>query len=161
MDLDQRIIQLIESGISRPSAAKELGMSKYQLQIMLDTMGVKWPKVNRPGSYVIDGVRDTLAGHAVRYDTTVNVIRYRVKNNQDMGPPKMNPVSENEVLEFVSLRKDNVPAWEAAELVGRPYNTLKNAAKKLFPEYEQIVANSTRVRRSANEIYGDAMSKAG
>lgn len=161
MHLEKRIIDLKNSGLSRAAAARELKMSKYQLQIMIDAMSLEWPKMSKPASYVIDGVLDTLAGHAARHKTTVGIIRYRLRTNKQIDAPKVPPVSRHEVLAFVDLRKDNVPAWKAAEQVGRPYNTLKNAAKKMVPEYEHIVAISTRMRRPANEIYGDNISKTG
>lgn len=141
---------LHESGISRAKAARTLMMSKEKLDLYIDAIGLDWKKRVRGGSCVIDGVTDTLHGHSVRLGVSIGKLRWRLqRNNPIEAPAAYSSVSDQEAKLYADLRRDGMPAWEAAEKVGRPYNTLNNACKRLFADYSEIVNEAPRVRRSA------------
>lgn len=152
MDILEDIKRLKESGISRTKAAEALGMPRFKLEEILEVVGIDWPKQGGP-TYDIDGVTRTIQAHANTLGVPASTIRQRLKDGRDpTAPSAIVPVTLDEANAYAELRKAGVPAWEAAKQMGRPYNTLKNAAKKFVPGYEQITATAPRVRRSDEEI---------
>jgi len=152
MNILEDLQRLKDSGISRTKAAEALGMPRFKLEEILEVVGIDWPK-QVGGTVEIDGVVKTLHAHAEALGVPPTTLRQRLKAGSDLtGPSKIVPVTSEEAHAFAELRKDGVPAWEAARQMGRPYNTLKNAAKKFVPDYEQITSQAPRIRRSADEI---------
>ena len=153
MDIEKDIERLRNSGISRTKAAEALGINKYKLDCMLEAMAVEWKPRIRGGIYEVDGEKKTLHEHAEQLGVPPSTLRQRLLSGKDPQAPAPNiPVSLEEAQAFTDLRKQGVAAWDAAKQVGRPYNTLKTAAKKMIPEYEAIAANAPRIRRSPEEI---------
>lgn len=146
MELEARIRELHASGISKTKAAEQLGIHKYHLEKYLIVLDLDWKPRIRGGSYVIDGVKDTLAGHAERLGVTVATIRWRLQRNQPLdAPPAIDLVIEAEAQAFTELRQEGVPALKAAQIVGRPYESLKNAAKRFCPEdYRKVASTALR-----------------
>lgn len=146
MELEARIRELHASGISKTKAAEQLGIHKYHLEKFLILIELDWKPRVRGGSYVIDGVKDTLAGHAKRLGVTVATIRWRLQRNQPLdAPPVIDPVIEAEAKAFTELRQEGVPAMKAAQIVGRSYESLKNAAKRFCPDdYLKVVSTAPR-----------------
>lgn len=152
MNIEEDLKRLKDSGISRTKAAEALGITRFKLEAILELFGIVWPK-QVGGTVEIDGVVRTLDAHATKLGVPATTLRQRLKaGNELIGPSKIVPVTAEEANAFAELRKAGVPAWEAAQQMGRPYNTLKNAAKKYVPDYEQIAAQAPRIRRSAEEI---------
>ncbi|MBD8088523.1 hypothetical protein IFT48_00765 [Pseudomonas fluorescens] len=152
MNIEDDLKRLKESGISRTKAALALGMDKSKLDTIIEVLDMDWPK-QVGGTYEINGLRRTLAAHAQALGLPPTTLRQRVKKGTDVTAPlRIAPVTREEAHAFAELRKAGVPAWEAAREMGRPYNTLKNAAKKFVPDYDQISANAPRIRRSPEEI---------
>lgn len=150
MVFEEKLRELSQKGILKKVAAQQLGVSVYKLEQMRLALGLSWA---RSGSYVVDGVLDTLEGHAKRLGVPATTVRYRIQKNQDVkAPSSIRPVTREEVERFIELRKDGKPAMQAAEQVGRPFNTLKNAAKRMFPDYEQLVL---RVSRNRHKVKTD------
>lgn len=150
---EQQVRALHLTGISRTKAAQILGTHKYHLEKYLKVIKLDWKPRVRGGSYVIDGVKDTLARHAQRLGVTVATIRWRLERQQPLtAPAAINPVSQVEAITFTALRKVGVPAWNAAVIVGRPYGTLNIAAGRLRPDYLTVTASAPRIRRSPKEI---------
>lgn len=150
---EQQVRDLHQTGISRTKAAEILGAHKYHLEKYLKVIKLDWKPRVRGGSYVIDGVKDTLAGHSQRLGVTVGTIRWRLDRQQPLtAPAAINPVSQAEAITFTVLRKVGVPAWKAAVMVGRPYGTLNIAARRLRPDYLSVTAAAPRIRRHSDEI---------
>lgn len=145
---EQQVRTLHLSGISKTKAAQILGAHKYHLEKYLKVINLDWKPRVRGGSYVIDGVKDTLARHANRLGVTVAAIRWRLERNQPLdAPPVIDPVIEAEAKAFTELRQEGVPAMKAAKIVGRPYESLKNAAKRFCPDdYLKVVSTAPRGR---------------
>lgn len=143
---EQQVRALHLTGISKTKAAEILGVHKYHLEKYLKVIKLDWKPRVRGGSYVIDGVKDTLAGHAERLGVTVATIRWRLERNQPLdAPPVIDPVIEAEAQAFTELRQEGVPALKAAQIVGRPYESLKNAAKRFCPDdYLKVVSTAPR-----------------
>jgi lambda repressor-like predicted transcriptional regulator len=153
MNIEDDIARLRASGISRTKAAQALGLQKWQLDAMLEVLEIEWKPRIRGGTYVIDGVTDTLDGHAQALGVAPTTLRQRLQAGNDLtAPPANTPVSSEEAHAFAELRKAGVAAWDAAKQIGRPYNTLKNAAKKYVKDYDNIIATAPRIRRSPEEI---------
>lgn len=149
MSIECEIRTLHESGMSRAKAARTLKISKERLELFIDAIGLDWKKRIRGGSYVIDGITDTLEGHSKRLGVSVAAIRWRLQRNQPLvtqATPGL--VTAEQAKMYADLRQQGLPAWEAAEKVGRPYNSLNNACKRLLPEYDKIVNEAPRIRRS-------------
>lgn len=150
MSIECEIRTLHEAGTSRAKAARILKISKERLELYIDAIGLDWKKRLRSGSLVIDGVTDSLEGHSKRLGVSVGAIRWRLKRNQPVESQSSHSIVTAEEAEmYADLRKQGMPAWQASEKVGRPYNSLKNACKKLLPDYEQIVSDAPRIRRPA------------
>lgn len=161
MSLEKEIRDLHASGISRAQAAHKLGLTVDKFGAILQTGGwnLRWKRTPTGGKHTIDGVTDTLSGHAARYGITIGTLRGRLERKEDLkAPPSVAAmVTEEEARKFTELRREGVPAWAAAELVGRPYNTLKNAAKKFCPDYQSVIEEAPRIRRSGDNssVYED------
>lgn len=152
MAIEDDIKQLQSSGISRSKAALALGITREKLDLILDVMNLEWKAGVRGGRHVIDGVQDTLQGHSERLGISVGKLRWRLNNQRNVtAPVASKTVSREEATLFLELRKSGTPAWQAAESVGRPYNTLKNACKRLFPDYEKVVEAAPRIRRASTK----------
>lgn len=150
---EQQVRALHSTGISRTKAAEILGTHKYHLEKYLKVINLAWKPRVRGGSYIIDGVKDTLARHAQRLGVTVATIRWRLERQQPLtAPAAARPVSQVEAITFTALRKVGAPAWQAAVIVGRPYRTMNLAARRLCPNYQTIADNAPRIRRSPEEI---------
>lgn len=146
VNIEDEIRRLRESRLSRTAAARALNVDLGKFDLMLEAINVEWDHkpVRNTGRHEIDGIRDSLEGHAQRLGVGVGALRFRLAQNQDLeGPSRIQPVTEEEAGEFVRLRREGHSAQKAAEQVGRPYNTLKNAAKRLFPDYEEVVAKAS------------------
>jgi len=151
MDILEDIKRLKESGISRTKAAEALGMPRFKLEEILEVVGIDWPKQGGP-TYDIDGVTRTIQAHANKLGLPASTIRQRLKDGRDpTAPSAIVPITPDEANTYAELRKAGVGAWEAARQVGRPYNSLKNAARRHVPDYEEIADSAPRSRRSAQE----------
>jgi lambda repressor-like predicted transcriptional regulator len=145
MGIEQQIRDLHAAGTSKIDTAKSIGVSLNRLEWMLSTMKFEWKRQSRGGSYVIDDIRDTLHGHAKRLGVSVATIRWRLKRNQDLvAPPVHNPITRAEAKLFVELREAGTQASAAAKQVGRPYNSLKEAAVRFFPDNKAVTARRSR-----------------
>lgn len=152
MNIETEIARLKEEGYSKTKAAEKLGFSRWKLEGMLEALGIDWPKQRR-GSYEVNGLRRTLEQHAKNTGLSISGLHRRLRNGQDANSPAaIVPVTKEEAGRFAELRQQGMPAWQAAQEIGRPYNTLKNAAKRLIPNYEEIVSTAPRIRRSSDEI---------
>lgn len=155
---EQQVRALHLTGISKTKASEILGIHKYHLEKYLKVIGLEWKSRVRGGSYVIDGIKDTLAGHSERLGVTIATIRWRLERNLPMdAPPAIDMVIEAEAQAFTELRKEGVPALQAAKIVGRPYESLKNAAKRFCPDdYMKVVCTAPRGKqRPANDSAED------
>lgn len=152
MNLEQELRRLKDEGHSKTKAAAALGMTRWKLEGILEVLAIDWPK-QRQGSYEVNGLRRTLEQHASKSELSPSGVRRRLLQGQDIAAPsKIVPVTEAEAARFVEMRRTGMPAWEAAQAMGRPYNTLKNAAKKFVPDYDQVVASAPRIRRASEDI---------
>ncbi len=150
MGIEEQLIQLKESKTSRAQAAKLLNVTREKFDDILAVVRLDWDKGLQTQSHacVVDGVRDTYEAHAERLGISVGMLRWRMDRNQDLSEPsKIVPVTEEEAIKFVTLRREGMGAQKAAEEVGRPYNTLKNAAKKFCPDYDEVVLKSVKVTK--------------
>lgn len=150
MGIEEQLIQLKESKTSRAQAAKLLNVTREKFDDILAVVGLDWDKGLQTENHacVVDGVRDTYEAHAERLGISVGMLRWRMDRNQDLSEPsKIVPVTEEEALLFVQYRRAGETAQKAAALVGRPYNTLKNAAKKYCPDYDDVVLKSVKVTK--------------
>jgi hypothetical protein len=138
MALDDQIKELHSQGISKARACLQLGIQRWHLDQFIEAMGLDWKPRIRGGSFVIDGVTDTLQGHSERLGVSVGKIRWRLKQNMPVvAPAAYTPISLEEVELYLKLRKSGMTNHGAASQVGRPYNTLRNAAKRFFPDRQQ------------------------
>jgi lambda repressor-like predicted transcriptional regulator len=144
VNIEDEIRRLRDSRLSRTAAAKALNVDRAKFDLMLEAIDLSWDQRGNQGRYEIDGIRDSLDRHAERLGIGVGALRFRLAQNQDLeGPSRIRPVTNDEAAEFVRLRREGISAQQSADQVGRPYNTLKNAAKRLFPDYEEVVAKAT------------------
>lgn len=161
MELEKRIRELHASGISKTKASEQLGMPMYQLEKRLSLMQLYWKPRVRGGNFVIDGVKDTIEGHSKRLGMTASTIRSRLIRQIPLtAPPAIGSVTQAEAQAFTELRQEGMAAWRAAQTVGRPYESLKNAAKRFCPDYLKVAANAPRIRRSPEEIQAEAQQAA-
>ena len=147
MDIEARLRDLHAKKTSRYRAAELLGVNRYSLDAMIETLGLDWP----PGLsrlYTLDGIEATMKEHAARLGVKVNTLRWRL-NNRRKSPPQP---TEEDAKKFATLRAEGVPAWEAALKTGYTYDQLRPLAKKLCPGYGQAVARAQRVRRTKREL---------
>jgi len=143
MDIEDQIKKLKESGISRTKAALALGVSKDKLDDMLELLELDWKPRIRGGSYVIDGVTDTLHNHAKALGVPPTTLRQRLNEGRDPVKPVLVPqITCEEVEQFALLRRDGVTVSKAAEIVGKAASNLHNAARKLIPDYEAISSSN-------------------
>lgn len=152
MTAEEQIIAYSKQGLSKAAAAALMGMTEYSFAQALEVMGFKWPP-SRVGRLVIDGVEGTIANHAKRLGVTRCALRGRLRRTGDHPVTEQvyTPVSDEEVDKFIQLRLDGVPAWQAAQMIGRPYNSLrKHAAKR--PGYNKALSKVKRKRRSPEEL---------
>lgn len=161
MDIESQIRTLHASGISRAKAALTIGIPRWRLDLFISAMNLDWKLRIRGGSCVIDGITDTLLGHSERLGVSVGKIRWRLQNDKPLeAPTTITLVTPEEAQQYTELRKQGVAAWEAAKVVGRPYNTLRLAAKKFCPEYLEVAKAAPRIRRSPEEIEAAELKKA-
>lgn len=145
MGVEQQIRDLHAGGTSKIDTAKRIGVTLPRLEWMLATMKFEWKKQSRGGSYVIDNIRDTLHGHAKRLGVSVATIRWRLNRNQELtAPPAYSLVTRAEAQLFVELREAGTQASAAAKQVGRPYNTLKEAVARFFPDNKVVTPRRSR-----------------
>ena len=140
--------KLHEAGYSRSRAAATLGVSLYHLDCMAKEAGLVWQIGLRPGRITIQGQTATWKQHARRYGLSIGTLRYRLENGIPLeGPIEKRPVTREEALRFFELRKSGLPAWKAADQVGRSYTNLNKAARTLFPDYRETIKRLPRKRR--------------
>jgi len=142
VSLEKEIRALHESGMTRAEAAEQMGLTLDKFAAMLQVSGwkLKWKRKSTGGKHTINGVTDTLQGHANRLGLPVGTLRGRLERQQDVkAPPRIAQVTQQEAQMFTELRRQGIGAYAAAEQVGRPYNTLKNAAKKFCSDYDTVV----------------------
>lgn len=153
MNIKTQIMELHASGMSRTKAAKHIGVPKEKFDAMLDILKIEWKPRIRGGNIEINGVKDTLENHAKRQGISPHALRYRLAKDKPLNDPApAKQVTQQEAERFYLLRKEGVPAWDAANQVGRPYQTLRIAAKRLFPDYESVVKAAPRIRRRPEEM---------
>lgn len=152
MDFEQRVRDLHASGtLSLTKAAEALGISRFALKDLIVVMGLVWPKVSRGGKHTIDGVTDTLANHAKRYNTTIAGVRWSLERGIPVEPKRFSPVTAEEALRFIIFKQEGNSVKASAEKVGRPSNTLRRAANKFFPDGIAHVSAHTLRKAAANE----------
>jgi hypothetical protein len=150
MGIEQQILDLYAAGTSKVETAKIIGVPLTRFEWMLTTMGLQWKRQPRGGSYVIDNIRDTLHGHARRLGVSVATIRWRLKRNQELAaPPAYRPITRAEAKLFVELREAGTQASAAAKQIGRPYNSLKEAAIRFFPGNRAVTPRRSRQQVTA------------
>ncbi len=161
MDITTQIKELHSQGISRRRASQYLGIDKEKLDLMLEYLNIDWKPGIRGGTYDVDGKIDTLENHSQRLGITVSALRYRLEKGKDLqGPGLAKQVTVEEAQQFYDLRKKGVTAKDAAAQVGRPYNTLKNAAKRYFSDYDDMIKSVARTQRQTAASNDDTMSLA-
>ncbi len=153
MELDARIRELHTKRIAHTVAAELLGICRKTLARKIAELGLDWPKGIPGGGTVVDGVRDSLERHALKRNMTPGRLAWLMQNKQPLNTPAppAEPTPE-EARAFTELRRQGVPAWEAATRMGRPYETIRKAALRYCPDYRGVVKNAPRVRRSTTEI---------
>jgi lambda repressor-like predicted transcriptional regulator len=150
MGIEEQLAKLKESKTSRAQAAKLLNVTREKFDAILEVVGLEWEKGLQTENHacIVDGVRDSYEAHADRLGISVGMLRWRLDRNQDLSEPaKIVPATQGEALLFLQHRKNGETAQKAAALVGRPYNTLKNAAKKFCPDYDEVVLKSVKVTK--------------
>jgi lambda repressor-like predicted transcriptional regulator len=150
MGIEEQLAQLKESKTSRAQAAKLLNVTREKFDAILEVVGLEWEKGLQTERHacVVDGVVDSYEAHAERLGISVGMLRWRMDRKQDLHEEsKIIPVTEQEAFKFVEYRRAGETAQQAAALVGRPYNTLKNAAKKFCPDYDEVVLKSVKVTK--------------
>lgn len=156
MSFEEEIVLLSTSGVSQKRAAEKLGITLSKLITFIDVMGLEWKRGVREtsgGKHVIDGIKGTLESHAVRLGVSVGSLRWRLsKRNSHEGKVKAEPITQEEAQRFTDLRKSGETASKAAEIVGRPYPNLKNAAIRLCPEYADVVAASSKKQKKEENL---------
>lgn len=136
MDLECRIRELHAAHVSRKRAAQLVGVPYGRFCLMIETMGLDWMPGLRGKEFKLDGIMDTMSGHAKRLGMSRGALRWRLGRNRAVEAPVRAPISQDEVTRFVDLRRQGVRAFKAAALIGRPYNSLRLAALRLCPDYE-------------------------
>lgn len=135
MDLECRIRELHAAHVSRKRAAQLVGVPYERFCLMIETMGLDWMPGIRGKEFKLDGIMDSMSGHAKRLGMSRGALRWRLGKNRVLEAPVRAPISQDEVNRFVELRRQGVRAFKAAALVGRPYNSLRLAAIRLCPDY--------------------------
>jgi lambda repressor-like predicted transcriptional regulator len=154
MDIEDQIKKLKESGVSRTKAALALGVSKDKLDDMLEVLELDWKPRIRGGTYVIDGVTDTLHSHAKALGVPPTTLRQRlIKGHDPVKPALVTQITGEDAQRFAQLRKEGVTASKAAEIVGKPEDNLRNAARKLIPDYATIAPASDPIVREEAERF--------
>lgn len=154
MDIEDQIKKLKESGISRTRAALAIGVSRDRLDDMLEALELDWKPRIRGGTYVIDGVTDTLHSHAKALGVPPTTLRQRLNEGRDpVKPVLVTEITCEEAERFAQLRKEGVTVSKAAEIVGKAASNLRNAAKKLIPDYEAIAPSNDLISREEAERF--------
>lgn len=154
MDIEDQIKKLKESGISRTRAALAIGVSRDRLDDMLEVLELDWKPRIRGGTYVIDGVTDTLQSHAKALGVPPTTLRQRLTEGRDLVKPILvADITSEEAVRFAQLRKEGVTVSKAAEIVGRAASNLRNAAKKLIPDYQAIASSNDPISREEAERF--------
>ncbi len=152
MDLETRIRELHAKGYSRTRAADLIGVPFGRFCLMIEAMGLEWaahsiqPKDR--GKHFIDGIWDTLKGHAKRMGLSRSGLRWRIQKKIKLDTKVTTPITPEDAHRFMELRRQQVPARKAAAIIGRPYNSLRLAAKRHCPEYDKVVEKAVRQRQN-------------
>lgn len=148
MDIEAEIRQMHAAGKSRTLAADLLGVSRAKLDTLSDYLGITWTAGRAVKQMTINGVSDTVKGHAQRLGLSVKAFRERINSGLSLTKPPIRACTKAEARKFMRLRARGKSVEDAAAAVGRPYNTLRLAALNFFPdEYKKLVSESKRVRK--------------
>lgn len=151
MNFAQEIINLNNAGLSKAEVVERLDLQSLDvLNYIIDSSGITWsPNRGSSPKYVVNGVLDSITGHADRLGISVFAVRAKISSSKSANDSividassvnqKAAPVSIAEARKFLDLRLSGHTAAEASEIVGRPYNTLKNAAKKFIANYDDLL----------------------
>lgn len=142
MTVAEQLKRFAAQGMTRTQAASALNIDVRQLTELASECGVTF---RRRGEMEIDGVWGTASEHAKRLGMSVSCLRWRLQHGR-MGAPRKTPISDAEIDKYIAMRRDGVPAWDAAAATGRPYNTMRLAANRR-PEYRQFIAEQAGTRR--------------
>lgn len=145
--IEQRLVEMHRRGYPRTRAAELLGVTRPSLDAMIEALCLDWPVGRRVRMFEIDGVNDTIYAHAALLGIPAKTLYWRMLRHGDPHRSRPAAVTDAEARQFLELRGRGVAAWDAANRVGRPYNTLRLACKERFPEYDAVVAAAPRVRR--------------
>jgi hypothetical protein len=150
MTISDQITELNRSGLSKVKTAKALGLTVDALNHLIQSHGIKWvPRIGL-GTVIIDGIKDSLDAHAERLGISVGCLRWRLQNHKDLKDPvAIVPVTEDEAKRFTQLRREGYSHQQAADVVGRPYNTLRRAAIKYCPDYHLVVEQAAKVSNAS------------
>lgn len=155
MSTEHRIRELHSRGTARTVAAELLGLSRTTFSDIIDNMGLNWPSKNAAKIHEINGISDTIKGHAERLGIAPESLRWRIRNSFDNGAEKnRRRISLEDAQRFVLLRQQGVASWDAANRIGRAYRTAHAAALRLCPGYRELSASAPRVRRTRAQIKG-------
>lgn len=146
-DVEQRLVEMHRLNYPRTRAAELLGVNRTSLDAMIEVLGLDWPVGRRGRLFEVDGVLDTIYGHSTRLGVPAKTLYWRLRRHGDPHRARVGTVTDAEARQFLELRGRGVAAWDAANRVGRPYNTLRRACKERFPDYDAVVAAAPRVRR--------------
>ncbi len=81
MTLEDNLRKMRAGGLSRTRAAELLGVSRYTLNAMIDTLGLDWPRRRRKGAITLDGIEDTWEAHSRRTGKTVSALRWSLSKS--------------------------------------------------------------------------------
>ena len=150
MEIEEKIREMAKAKVPMYLASQRLGIYREKFDAIVEAMGLVWPSRHR--TYVLDGVEDTIAGHARR----LGIGRTRLSNRLKAGIDHhiqivRSQVTDQDVERFMYLREAGIPAWQAAVEVGHHYNTLRKHALG-NPRYAEVMKAVKRVRRTPKQI---------
>lgn len=152
MSFEVKLLEMHASGkVSLTQAAKNLGICRFKLRSILDSMNLVWPQAPRSGKHTINGITDTLENHAKRHKTTVASLRWSLSRGLPIRAPSFNPIEEEEMLAFLLLQESGMTVKKSAETVGRPRASIQRAIKQTFPEGLSGISKKRLEKIAANE----------
>ena len=151
-ELENRIREAHARRISSAIAADLCGISVCKLKRIARLLGLDWPNT-KAKPVTIDGITDSVNGHARRLGMSAGCLAWRLDRYGTPHPEYIRGRRPAGLERFVELRRQGLPAWEAAAKAGDTYTRLDKWAKAEFgDEYRAIVRKAKRVRRTRAQL---------
>lgn len=150
--LEEQLTDMRNRKVPKSVAADLLGINYPKLKRIIAEMGLHWPAQNQARRIVLDGIEGTYAEHAKRLGIKTNTLADRYRRNGTARPDPEKMITPEKVKAFIEHRRNGLPAWKAAAMVGHSYYALDAKAKRTCPEYKAVVKAATRVRRTKAEM---------